>query len=347
MSKRIITGVLILVQIVLILSCSTPPKEVRVITDRTESHLTPLMEYYTKKTGTKINAVFVEKGLLPRLEARPQEADIVITSTINLLETARSKDLLQAFTSSRLKQKLPASFRDPENYYFTTSYRARAIYYSKDRVKAEELSTYEDLTSPKWKGRVCIRSGYHEYNLCLFSQMAATMGFEKTRSFVEGLHANLALPPKDNDRAQVRAIYEGKCDVAIVNSYYMGIMLSTEDQRDWGLSAKVFFPNQNDGGTYILQSGAALTKATENKKEAEKFLEFLVDDYAQQYMGNTLYEYPINDKLPLSDVNKSLGDEQKEVVDGKFKIHFVPLKEIEKYRPEIIKVLDEINFDNK
>jgi iron(III) transport system substrate-binding protein len=343
--------VLIIASIVLFLifsgfSCSSP-KEIRIITDRTESHLAPLINYYSEKTGTSVNAVFVDSGLLPRLEARPDEADLVITKTINLLETAKNKDLLQPFSSSKLNKQLPAEFRDPDNYYITTSYRARVIYYSKDRVNPGELSTYEDLASPKWKGRICIRSGYHSYNLSLFSQMAATVGSEKTRAFIQGLHNNLARAPQGNDRAQVQAIYEGKCDIAIANSYYMGIMLSRDDQRDWALSAKVFFPDQNEKGSFILRSGAALTKATGNKKEAVKFLEFLIDDYAQKYITDALYAYSVNDTLPLTEVNKSLGDGQGEVVDGKYKANFVPLGDIEKNRPEIVKILDDINFDSK
>ncbi|MBN2442580.1 MAG: ABC transporter substrate-binding protein, partial [Spirochaetales bacterium] len=221
--KWIILIILMLCSVLFVMSCSGP-KELRVITDRTESHLSPLINYYTQKTGTKVSAVFVDSGLLPRLEARPDEADVVITKTINILEAARSKDLLQPYSSSKIKRDVPADFRDPGNYYITTSYRARAVFYSKDRVKVDELSTYEDLASPKWKGRVCIRSGYHEYNLSFFSQMAADWGVERTREFITGLHANLARTPKGNDREQVRALYEGKCDVVIANSYYMGIM---------------------------------------------------------------------------------------------------------------------------
>ena len=322
-------------------------KELKIITDRTETHLQALFDYYTKTTGVKITAVFLESGLLSRLQARPTEADIVITNTLNNLEKAKQEGLLQPFASSLITKNVKADFRDPDNNYFTTSYRARAIYYSKDRIKASELSTYQDLASPKWKGRVCIRSGYHEYNLCFFSQMAVTEGLEKTREFIIGLHENLARTPAGNDREQVRMIYEGKCDVAIVNSYYMGIMLSNEDQKAWGLSAKVFFPNQNEKGSYILCSGAGLTTAKNSVKEATKFMEFMTGDYAQQYFANTLNEYSINDKLPLTEVNKHLGDEQPEVKEGKFKINYVPLADIEKNRPEIIKILDEINFDNK
>jgi iron(III) transport system substrate-binding protein len=322
-------------------------KEIRVITDRTESHLKPLFEYYKNKTGIKVKALFVGEGLLPRLRARPTEADVIITKTISVLATAKKKGLLQPFSSSKLRKKLRPQFRDPQNYYITISYRPRVIYYSKDRVKVKELSTYQSLISPKWKGRICIRSGYHSYNLSLFSQMAVTYGIEKTKKFIKGLHANLAQIPKGKDRDQIRAIYEGKCDIAIANSYYMGIMLSRKDQRDWALATKVFFPNQKEKGCFVLRSGAALTKAKRNIKTANKFLEFLIDDDTQKYICYNLYNYSINDKLPLPDVNKKLGNEQKEVIDGKFKANFVAVDKIEKYRTKIIKILDKINFDSK
>lgn len=322
-------------------------KELRVLTDRTETHLQALFDNYTKMTGIKISAVFLESGLLPRLQARADEADLVITSTENILETAKQGGLLQPYNSDVITKNVKASLRDPENYYFTTSYRARALFYSKDRVKASELSSYLDLANPKWKGRVNIRSGYHEYNLNFFSQMAATYGLDKTKAFLKGLHDNLARTPAGNDRDQVRAIFEKKADVAFVNSYYMGIMLATPEQKPWGESAKVFFPDQNDKGTFILCSGAALTKAKENAQEATKFLEFLTSEWAQQYFTNKLDEYSINDSIPLTDVNKQLGAEQKEVKNGRFKINYVPLATIEKNRAEIIKILDEIDFDNK
>jgi iron(III) transport system substrate-binding protein len=337
----------LLILLLSVFTMNAENKELRVITDRTETHLKDLFDYYFKKTGINVKAVYLESGLLARLESRPTEADIVMTSTCNLLETAKNKDLLGAFTSPQIVSKVNANYLDAKHFYFVTSYRARAIFYSKDRVKASELSTYEDLASPIWKGRIAIRSGYHEYNLCFFSQLAITDGLEKAKAFITGLHANLARKPSGNDREQARAIYEGKADIAIVNSYYMGIMLSTEEQKAWGLSAKVFFPNQNDKGSYILCSGVALTKSGKTNSDAVKFLEFLADDYAQVYFTNKLNEYSINDKLPITEVNKALGSDQKEVVDGRFKINYISIAEIEKNRSAIIKILDEINFDDK
>ncbi len=343
-------GIVFCMSLLTAIVLSTPAigtDELRIITDRTPSHVAPLISKFEKDTGTKVISVHVDKGLISRLASRPGEADLVITKTENILELARQRGLLQPFVSDKLEKGLRPEFRDADNYYFTVSYRGRAIFYSKDRIKPDELSTYEDLASDKWKGRVCIRSGYHNYNISLFSQMAADIGIDRTKKFLKGLKANLARPPIGNDRAQIRAISEDKCDLSIGNSYYMGIMLSSEDQREWGLATKVFFPNQNDGGAYVMRGGAALTTAGRNVKKATEFLEFLISDYAQDFITNAIYAYSVKENFPIAKVNRSLGEGQKEVKNGKFKAKFIPLQKIEEHRTEIINILNELNFDSK
>ena len=317
----------------------------RVITDRTESHLAPLFQYYEKTTGVEIKALYVDKGLLPRLQARPTEADLVITKTVTVLESARNEGVLVPFASKTLDARLKPQFREADDHYFIPSYRARGLYYSKDRVKPGDLSTYADLASPKWKGRISIRSGYHNYNISLFCQMAASEGLDKAKAFIKGLHANLARTPQGNDRAQVRAIHEGKADVSIGNSYYMGLMLDRDDQRPWAHAVNYFFPNQGGKGAYVLCSGVALTKARRNRAGATKFMEFLVDDFAQYYLANALYVYPCNTDLPLNKVTRNLAAAQEAVEHGKFKANFVPVAEAVKHREAIVNYLNEINFD--
>lgn len=321
------------------------PAEIRVLTDRTESHLAPIFAAYQKAKGVSIKPVHLDKGLVARLESRPTEADLVITKDADLLEIARGKGLLAPHGSTKIQAAVPDVYRDPSGTYFTDAYRARVLYYSKDRVKPEELSSYEALADKKWKGRVCIRSGYHDYNLSLFGQMMSAYGQERTRAFVEGLAANLARTPGGDDRAQVRGIYEGKCDVAVANSYYMGIMLSNPEQRPWGLSARVFFPNQAQGGTFILRSGLALTKATANVKAATQLLEYLVEPPTQDLIANLTFAYPAAPPGPLPEINQHLGEGQPGVEHGVFKIHRVPLVEIVRSRESVIRMLDEIQFD--
>ena len=235
--------------------------EVRVISDRTPSHLQPLLKQFEKGTGVKINAVFVDKGLIARLAARPTEADLVITSTADILERAKRDKLLRPVSSDILSSIRP-EFRDPDGTYVILSYRARALYISKDRVKPGEITRYEELADAKWRGRICIRSGYHRYNISLFAQMAADRGLEWTRTFLSDLRDNLARKPKGNDRNQVRGIYEGACDVAVANSYYMPIMLGRDDQRPWGQSANVLFPDQDGRGSYVMTGGYICGLAT-------------------------------------------------------------------------------------
>lgn len=322
---------------------STAP--IRVITDRTASHLEPLFEAYTKATGIAVEAVYLDKGLISRLENRPTEADIVIAKDADLLELAKDRGLLQPFTSKRIEKAVPARFRDQQSLYFSDSYRARVVYYSKARVRPDELSTYENLASERWKGRVCIRSGYHDYNLNLFGQMSAKKGRGKVRDFIRGLAANLARTPTGNDRDQARAILEGRCDVAVANSYYMGIMLSSRDQREWGLATSVFFPDQAGCGSYILRSGLALTKAKTNVDAARALLEYMVQGDVQTHMSKLTFAYPVDDRQPMPDVNRQLGQGQAGIKGGVFKICSVPLKSVARERGAVIRMLDEIRFD--
>lgn len=320
--------------------------QLRILTDRTESHLTPLIEKFEQEYGQKIKVLFVGKGLVARVENRPQEADIVIVKTADILELLKKKGLLRPFQSDIVKKNIPEAYRDRASYYTGLTYRARAIFFHKRDVPLSELNTYLDLASPKWKGKVCLRSGYHTYNLSLFSQIAYTHGIGVTRDFLVGLKKNLARPPKGNDRAQVKAIFHGICKIAIANSYYMGIMLGRDDQRAWGEAAKVFFPDQKGRGSFILMSGAALTSSSRNSRLAEKFLEFLTMEKQQDFLSKSIFAYAINSKKPLSGVNRLLGKEQG-LQKGVFKKNVVPLEKIAEQRSAIIKILDEINFDSK
>jgi iron(III) transport system substrate-binding protein len=331
------------------LSCGgrASPAAIRVITDRTESNVAPIFAAFTKATGARVDVVYLDKGLISRLESRPTEADVVVTRDADLLEIARARGLLQPFASKRIEEAVPAEYRDPQGTYFSDAYRARVIYYSKDRVRPDELSTYEDLGADRWKGRVCIRSGYHDYNLSLFGQLLVKNGPERTRAFLERLKANLATAPSGNDRDQARAIFEGRCDVALANSYYMGIMLASPDQRAWGLATRVFFPDQQGCGAFVLRSGLALTKATGNVEAARELLEYVVQGNTQDYMAKLTYAYPVHGRGPLPEVNRALGAGQAGVSNGVFKICKVPLDAVAAQRDAVIRMLDEITFDQR
>ncbi len=319
--------------------------EVNVITDRTPSYLEPVVEKYEAKNKVKINITYVDEGLVTRLKAKPDEADIIISKTAEDLEKAKREGLLSPFQSAEMEKNIEAPYRDKDNYYIQLTYRTRAIFYSKERVKPSELSTYEALADPKWKGRVCIRSGYHNYNLNLFGQMMSTMGYDGTKKLLIGLKENLARKPIGNDRGQAQAIYEGKCDVALVNSYYMGLMLDNAEQKPWAESCELFFPNQEEGGAYILTCGAALTTAQANKREATKFLEFLTSVFVQSHFAGNTHEYPFNKETAIPPLLKTFGKDQAQVKEGVFLIKRVSLPEITDNREAVIKLLDEIGFD--
>lgn len=321
-------------------------QEIRVLTDRTASHLENIFRYYEKANNVTIVTNFVGDGLLERLKRRPKEADLVVTKNAVLLEQAKKQGLLVPFTSQQVLNNVPPVYRDPQWYYTALSFRARAIFYAKDRVSPKDLSTYSDLAAKKWRGRICVRSGFHEYNVSWLSQMAVTLGPGKTETFIKGLGANLARRPQGNDRAQVRALLEKKCDIAIANSYYMGIMLGREDQKAWALASQVYFPNQELRGTYVVRSGAALTTAGVNEKAANKLLAFLSGDFAQHYFAEALYEYPVKPGVPLAPINAKQGRAQG-IEGGAFKINLVALEESAKLRGQVLEMLTRANFDQK
>lgn len=317
---------------------------VRVITDRTQSHLTPILDAFTKASGVKVETIFVEKGLLARLQANPGEADVVISASAENLERARVGKALRAFDSAVLSA-LPQQYVDPDKAYVVLSYRARGFFVSKDRVPKGAIATYEDLSKPEWQGKVLVRSGSHDYNVALFSQMAASQGLEFTKRFIAGLKANRARVPKGSDRDQVRAIKDGEGAISIGNSYYYAIMLGNPDQKAWAEATRYVFPDQGGKGTYVMRAGAGLTVADRAVAQATKLLEFLVSEAGQTYVVSSLNEYPILPGIAISDINKTLGAEQPEVKEGRFKINLVSLRDADAQREAVVKMLAELNFD--
>lgn len=320
---------------------------VRVLSDRTESLLKPLFETFTQTTGIPVQAVYMDKGLIDRVAGNPTEADVLITKDAELMEIAREKDFLQPHNSALIKQEIDGRFQGPGASYFVDAYRARLIFYSKARVKPEELSTYADLASPRWKGRICIRSGYHDYNVALFSQMHVAYGPDKTRALIQGLHDNLAREPKGNDRAQARGIHEGKCDVALMNVYYHPIMMDNPQQRPWAEGIGVFYPDQRQGGAFIMRSAVGMTKANRNTAAAVRLMEFLAGREGQSIMTQLTYQFPTNPHVAPSPKIATLGADQPGIKDGRFKINFVGLSPAAQARESVVKVLNEVQFDKK
>ncbi|MCU0841980.1 MAG: ABC transporter substrate-binding protein [Thiobacillaceae bacterium] len=320
------------------------PTPIRVLSDRTESHLKPLFEAFTKQTGIPVEAVYMDKGLIDRVAGNPTEADVLITKDAELMEIAREKGFLRPHDSSLIRQEIDKRFQGPGGSYFVDAYRARLIFYARDRVKPEQLSTYADLAAPRWKGRICIRSGYHDYNVALFSQMNVAYGPEKTRALIRGLHDNLAREPKGNDREQAKMIHAGKCDLALMNVYYHPIMMDNPEQRPWAEGIGVFYPDQRQGGAFIMRSAVGMTQAKRNR-DAARLVEFMASREGQFIMTNLTYQFPTNTHVAPSAKIATLGADQPGVKDGRFRINFVDLTPAAQQREAVVKVLNEVRFD--
>ncbi len=317
----------------------------RVISDRTDQGtLRPMLDAFEARSGAKVEGVFMDQGLVNRLESRPTEADVVITKDAELLEIAAERGLLDPLNSPAISAAIPPEFMGPGGRFFVDAYRARVIFYSKARVKPADLSSYEDLANPKWKGRICIRSGSHDYNLALFGQFLASYGEARAKALISGIAANLARTPRGNDREQAKGIFEGKCDIALMNTYYHPLMAANPDTKPWADAVGVFFPNQAGKGTFIMRSAAALTKAKDNRDLAIQLLEFLASKEGQRIMVDATKQYATHREVPAHPLMVKLGAEQG-LIDGRFKIDFVPLSAIAGKRDEVIKFVGEIRFD--
>ena len=285
--------------------------EVNVYSYRQPQLVDPLFAAFTAKTGIEVKMVFAEKGLVERLEQEGElsPADVLLSADVSKLVEATAKGLSQPVTSPAVVEHVPAALRDVGNQWFGLTMRARVIYASKDRVKQDSIS-YEELADPKWKGKVCMRSADHPYNLGLFAAMLAKRGPEKTKAWMEGLKANLAFKPTGNDRAQAKSVLAGECDLAIANTYYMGLMQTNEkepEQKEWAAASRILFPSSAEMGTHVNISGMLLTKNAPNKDNALALMEFLASDEAQALYAGQNFEYAVNPNVKPSDVVAAWG----------------------------------------
>ena len=285
--------------------------EVNIYSYRQPQLINPILAEFTKETGIKTNVVFAKKGLVERLKAEGQNspADLILTVDISRLDGAKAGGVTQALTNDTLSGNIPAQFRDGDGHWFGLTTRARVVYASKDRVAQNDI-TYEELADPKWKGKICTRSGQHVYNLVLFASMVNHKGEAAAKTWLEGVKANLARKPTGNDRAQVNGVFSGECDISLGNTYYMGLMQTNDkkpEQKEWAASVKVLFPNANDRGTHVNISGMALTKHAPNKADAVKLMKWLAGDQAQNLYATANFEYPVKEGVAASERVSSWG----------------------------------------
>ncbi len=313
--------------------------EVNIYSYRQPELIQPLLEGFTESTGIETNVAFLNQGLVERLKAEGERspADIILTVDISRLSTAEEEGVTQAVESQTMADNIPQSLRDPEGHWFGVTTRGRIVYASKERVGEDEVTTYEDLADPKWEGRICTRSGTHVYTLGLVAAMIEHNGEEATREWLEGVKSNLARSPQGNDRAQVRAIWAGECDISLGNTYYMGAMLADPEQEEWANSVRVEFPTFEDGnGTHVNISGVAMTANAPHREDALAFMEYLSSPEAQEIYADVVNEYPANPEIAPSELVASWGDIEPDTTD---------LGAIADHRADALRLVEEVNFD--
>ncbi|WP_119268990.1 Fe(3+) ABC transporter substrate-binding protein [Taklimakanibacter deserti] len=313
---------------------------VNVYSYRQPELIKPLLDAFTADTGIKTNVLFLDKGLEEKIaeEGANSPADVILTVDIGRLQAAEDKGVTQSLTSDLINKDIPAQYRDPEGNWFGVTTRARVVYASKERV-GQDAITYEELADPKWKGKICTRSGQHVYTIGLIASMIAHNGPEKTEEWLKGVKANLARKPDGGDREQAKAIFAGECDIALGNTYYVGQMQTSEknpEQKEWAAAIKVLFPNANDRGTHVNISGMALAKNSPNKENAVKLMEFLASDKGQTLYGEQVFEYPVEPGIKPSEIVQGWGT---------LKPDPLPLADIAKNRKAASELVDKIGFD--
>ncbi|MFZ9238173.1 MAG: extracellular solute-binding protein [Burkholderiaceae bacterium] len=279
---------------------------VTVYSARNEQLLKPILDRYSKESGTEIKLLTANEGaLLARLNAEGAStpADVLITVDAGNLWLAAQQGQLRAMNSAVLQKNIPAHLRDPDNQWFGLSVRARTIVYSKSAVRASELSSYEDLAQPKWKGRLCLRTSKKVYNQSLIAMMITELGEAKTEEIVRGWVANLATTPFPDDTSLLKAIAAGQCQVGIVNTYYLGRILVKEPD----FPVALFWANQSGSGTHVNVSGAGITKHAKNPVGAQKLIEYLSMETAQSFYVDEDLEFPANPKVKPNSIVKDWG----------------------------------------
>ena len=328
--------ILYLLTIVFLIQALPATAEVNVYSARKEALIKPLLERFEDSTGIEVNLVTGDAdALIKRLEIEGinSPADMLLTVDVARLYRARQKGLLQPIDSAVLEQVIPRTYRDEEGYWFGLSVRSRVIVYSDERVSASALSTYESLADEKWNDRICVRSSSNVYNQSLVASLVARHGVEDTERWAERLVDNMARPPKGGDRDQIKAVAAGQCDIALVNTYYLGGMLQSdiESEREAAEKVSLFWPNQQGRGAHVNVSGAGVTRSAQHREEAVQLLEFLVNESSQAWYAEQNVEYPVRQDVPVSDTLRQWGE---------FKADSLNLDQLGEYNAEAVRLMD-------
>jgi len=313
-------------------------EEVNVYSYRQPHLIEPLTSAFTAETGIAVNVAFLKKGLIERLRAEGSRspADLVFTVDISRLNAVVEAGLTQSLNSEAINLNIPSDFRDPNGHWFGLTTRARIVYASKDRVSPADITTYEDLANAKWKGRICTRSGTHPYTLALTAAHLYHHSEPETLAWLQAVKDNLARKPQGNDRAQIKAIWSGECDIALGNTYYMGKMLTDPEQAAWAQASFINFPIFEGGGTHVNVSGVALTKAAPNRGSAIKLIKFLSSPKAQEIYAADNFEYPIAPGTKADPLVQSWGSFEPDPVN---------LTSIAELRADALRLIEMADFD--
>ena len=312
--------------------------EVNVYSYREDILVRPLFDAFTADTGIKVNVVYAPKGLVKRMEAegRNSPADLVLTVDIARLKEVIDAGLAQPVKTDVLTGTVPAEFRQSDGLWYGLTLRARLIYTSRARVAKGAITAYEQLADPKWRGRICTRPGDHDYNIGLLAAMIAHHGEAKAEEWLRAVKANLARKPQGNDRAQVKAIMDGVCDVAIGNHYYMALMLNDEKQKAWAESANIVFPTIAGIGTHMNISGVVLAKNAPHRDNGVRLMEYLVGAKAQHIYADKNFEYPVDESVALSPLLASWGT---------YKRDTLPLEKIAENRALALRIVNRVGYN--
>ena len=326
-------------------SCSSSNKNTNEINIYSQRHYNvDEIQYqnFEKLTGIKVNVTKANADeLIQRMknEGENSPADLFITVDVGKLWQGGEMGLFQKFQDESVFANIDPQLLDKNGYWVPVTYRSRVIVYSNERVEKNELSTYEDLSNEKWKGRLLVRSSSNAYNQALMSSLVENLGIENTTKWSEGVVSNFARDPKGSDRDQVKAIAAGQGDIAIVNSYYIGLLLSSEkdEEINAGNAVSVFFPNQadNERGAHINISGLALTKNAPNRENAIKLIQYLTSIEAQKTYVSNSYEYSVNLDVKPDEIVQSWGEFKKDPVD---------LNSLGTNRSEAIRIFDKTGW---
>lgn len=314
-------------------------EKVNIYSYRQPKLIDPLLKAFTAKTGVEVNIIYANAGLEERIaaEGANSPADVLFTVDIGRLGEAKERGITQPITAADVPElaNIPASYRDSEGHWVGLTLRARVIYASKERVK-QNAFTLAELADPKWKGKICTRSGQHVYNVSLLASIIAHKGEAAAEAWAKGVKENLARKPAGGDREQVRDVQAGLCDIAIANTYYMAAMLRDPKQKEWADSVRIIYQDADTTGTHVNVSGVSLIKSAPNKAAALKLISFLASEQGQRLYAEANSEYPVDPKVPPTDLVKSWGT---------LKPDSIALDKVAAQRKKASEIVDKVKFD--